>query len=120
MKVTRILHVSVNATGALDETRRFYEEVLGLEPRPRPDIPDIPGHWFRVGDGNLHMAGAPDRYEGPGPHGHHFCLGVEDIDAAVAELEEKGIPYVEAGSLEVRQIWVQDPSGVAVELQPDP
>jgi len=38
----------------------------------------------------------------------------------VAELEAAGIPYVEAGSLDVRQIWLRDPTGAAVELQPDP
>lgn len=120
MKVTRILHVSVNATGALEETRRFYSDVLGLEPRERPNIPHISGHWFGVGDGNLHMVGTPDRDEAVGPKGYHYCLGVEDIEVAVAELEAKKIPYKEAGSLAVRQIWIRDPSGAMIELQPDP
>lgn len=119
MKVTRILHVSVNATGALEETRRFYSDVLGLTPRGRPSIPHISGHWFGAGDGNLHMVGTPDQDEPVGPKGNHYCLGVEDIDVAVAELQAKQIPYKEAGSLAVRQIWIRDPSGATIELQPD-
>lgn len=68
-----------------------------------------PGHWFGAGDGNLHMVGTPDHNEDVGPKGYHYCLAVEDIDIAVAELEAKQIPYKEAGSLAVGQIWIRDP-----------
>jgi glyoxylase I family protein len=119
MNVTRILHASVNAAGGLEETTRFYAEVLGLLPAPRPEIPGVPGAWFRAGEGEVHVIGAPCRGEGIDPTGHHYCLAVEDLDAAVGELEAKGVPYVRAGQGSVVQVFLTDPAGNTIELQQD-
>ena len=119
MKVTRFQHVSVNANGtSLDEMVAFYGDVLGLGDKPRPTIPGVPGHWHIVGDQELHLVGAPPTQNTIDPTGHHFCVGVEDLDAAVAELESRGIEYVRAvqGAGTV-QIWICDPAGNTVELQ---
>ena len=45
MKVTRVAHVSLNVEGNLDDTRRFYRDVLNIGDVPRPDIPGVTGHW---------------------------------------------------------------------------
>jgi catechol 2,3-dioxygenase-like lactoylglutathione lyase family enzyme len=111
------MHVGVNATGVLEETRRFYEEILGLRPLSRPAIPQIPGYWFRAGDSQLHLVGTRDKPAEVGPKGHHFCLAVDDIETATAWLTASRVPWVERGSLDVRQIWLADPAGGAVELQ---
>ena len=122
MKVTRLHHVSVNSNGAdLDEMVRFYREVIGLGDEDRPDIPGIPGHWHTLGDQQLHLVGAPAKGAGIDPTGHHYCVNVDDLDGAVAELEAQGIEYVRAvqgpGTV---QIWVVDPAGNTIELQQDP
>ena len=117
MKVTAILHASVNATGELEATRRFYAEVLGLGAAERPGIPGIPGHWFTIGDAQVHVVGAPPHGAGPDPTANHFCVAVDDLDAAIAELEAGGIPYVRGAQGPVVQIWVADPAGNTVELQ---
>ncbi len=119
MKVTRFHHVSVNANGAsLDEMAAFYRDVLGLGDKPRPDIPGVPGHWHVVGDQELHLVGAPPQGTPIDSTGHHYCVAVADLDAAVAELDERGIEYQRAvqGAGTV-QIWICDPAGNTIELQ---
>ena len=119
MRVTRFHHVSVNANGAsLEEMVGFYRDVLGLRDQPRPDIPDVPGYWQVVGDQELHLVGAPPSGPGIDPTGHHYCVAVEDLDSAIAELDERGIAYVRAVQGEnTVQIWINDPAGNTIELQ---
>lgn len=122
MKVTRLHHVSVNVNGTdLGALISFYREVLGLADDPRPEIPGIPGHWHALGDQQLHLVGAPPRGEDPDPTGPHFCVLVDDLEAAIADLDRRGLPYERAvqgpGTV---QIWVTDPAGNTVELQQDP
>ena len=90
MKVTRFHHVSVNANGTpVAEMVDFYHDVLGLGDQPRPEIPGVPGHWHVVGDQELHLVGAPPSGPGIDPTGHHYCVAVEDLDATIAELDER-------------------------------
>jgi catechol 2,3-dioxygenase-like lactoylglutathione lyase family enzyme len=121
VKVTRFHHVSVNSNGApLDELAAFYRDVLGLGDKPRPDIPGVPGHWHIVGDQELHLVGAPPRGTPIDATGHHYCVSVADLDAAVSELEQRGIEYQRAVQGESTvQIWIRDPAGNTIELQQD-
>jgi catechol 2,3-dioxygenase-like lactoylglutathione lyase family enzyme len=119
MRVTRFHHVSVNSAGApVEELVAFYRDVFGLGDQERPEIPGVPGHWHRVGDQELHLVGAPPAGAGIDPTGNHFCLAVDDLDAAIAELDARGIRYVRgvqgAGTV---QIWITDPAGNTIELQ---
>jgi catechol 2,3-dioxygenase-like lactoylglutathione lyase family enzyme len=121
MKVTRFHHVSVNSNSApLDAMVDFYRDVLGLGDKTRPEIPGVPGHWHVVGDQELHLVGAPPRGTPIDSTGHHYCVAVTDLDAAIAELEERGIEYQRAvqGAGTV-QIWIADPAGNTIELQQD-
>jgi catechol 2,3-dioxygenase-like lactoylglutathione lyase family enzyme len=98
----------------------FYRDVLGLGDEERPEIPGIPGHWHAVGDQQLHLVGAPPSQAGIDPTGNHFCVAVEDLDAAIAELEALGIRYERAIQGEgTVQIWIADPAGNTIELQQD-
>lgn len=119
MKVTRIAHVSVNVEGDLAATSEFYATRLGLEVVSRPEIPGVGGEWLAVGEAELHLVDAPMRGAGIDPTGPHFCLFVEDLDVAVAELEAAGLEYVRGAQGEVVQIWIVDPSGNTIELQQD-
>lgn len=121
MKVTRFHHVSVNCHGAqLAEMTAFYAGLFGLDSKERPEIPGVPGHWFDVSDQELHVVGAPPRGTPIDSTGNHFCVAVDDLDAAVAELERRGVPFERAvqGAGTV-QIWVNDPAGNTIELQQD-
>jgi catechol 2,3-dioxygenase-like lactoylglutathione lyase family enzyme len=121
MKITRILHASVNVEDRLEPTAAFYAAVLDLDQAPRPVIPGIAGQWFSVGDAQLHLVDAPHRGAPRiDPTGPHICFGVEDFDAAVTELDGAAIPYERAQQGSVPQVWITDPSGFTIELQPDP
>jgi catechol 2,3-dioxygenase-like lactoylglutathione lyase family enzyme len=121
VKVTSFHHVSVNRHDTpLGEMVAFYEGLLGLESKDRPEIPGIPGHWFGVSGQELHVVGAPPRGTEIDPTGNHFCVAVVDLEAAIAELEEGKIPYERAVQGEgTVQIWISDPAGNTVELQQD-
>ena len=120
MKVTRTLHHSVNVNGRLDETVAFYQRLLGLADESRPEIPGIDGHWFAAGHAQLHLVDADPGQQAIRPAGPHVCFAVEDLPAAIAELEESGIPYVEGAQGTVVQIWFADPAGNTIEIQQDP
>ena len=121
MKITRILHASVNVEGRLDAATAFYRSVLALDPTPRPTIPGVAGQWFSVGDAQVHLVDAPHRGAPRiDPTGPHVCFGVEDLAAAIGELEGAGIAYERGAQGDVTQIWIADPSGFTIELQQDP
>ncbi len=46
-----------------------------------------------------------------------MCLAVTDLEGAVAELEQAGIPYVEGAQGTTVQIWFTDPAGNTIEIQ---
>jgi catechol 2,3-dioxygenase-like lactoylglutathione lyase family enzyme len=124
VRITRVLHTSVNVAGGLDDGTSFYRDVLGLDTTWRPEVPGVPGAWFEVDGIQLHLVGSEPRPEGIDPGAQHVCFGVDDLDAAVAELDAAGVAHIE-GSQDhhgtvVRQVWITDPAGNVVELQQDP
>jgi catechol 2,3-dioxygenase-like lactoylglutathione lyase family enzyme len=119
VKVTRTLHHSVNVEGQLDETVAFYRRLLELDDESRPVIPGVDGHWFAAGQIQLHLVDADEGPQAIKPTGPHVCFAVEDLPAAIAELEESGIPYMEGAQGAVVQIWFVDPAGNTIEIQQD-
>ncbi len=123
MRITRILHASVNTSAATEETAAFYRDVLGLATTWRPDI-GVPGTWFTVDDAQLHLVGSAPLPGVLDPRAHHVCFGTADLDAAVAELDARDVPYVSAEQQHpgrvVRQVFFTDPAGNVIELQEDP
>jgi hypothetical protein len=117
VKVVRVQHVSVNCHGRLDATRQFYSELFEAPDLSRPEIPGIGGSWLGLGDVQLHLVDAAQSGRSPDPVAPHWCLWVDDIDAARAELEAKGIEYIEGAQGDVMQVWISDPNGQVVELQ---
>lgn len=128
MKLTRMDH-SALIVRDLAATRRFYGEVLGMEEIPRPSSFKFGGCWFRGPSFELHFILEQDTTAkagwldaGPGGRAglaHHLAFAVEDLDAAMKELEARGIPLA-AGPFQrgdgVVQIYVDDPDGHFIEL----
>ena len=50
-------HISF-AVSDLARSRRFYEDVLELEPIPRPEL-GLPGMWYRAGSSEVHLIATP-------------------------------------------------------------
>ena len=137
MPLARLDHYSIRTT-RLDETRRFYTEVMGLEVGPRPDFP-FPGVWlYQGGAAVVHVVGIdPNDPQGlvaylgdkgmDGATGtgtiDHVAFVAEDVDgmrahfrAHGAEVRERTVP-----SLNLHQMFLDDPNGVTIELNfPNP
>ena len=104
----------------LERAVRFYGEVLGLAPIPRPDLP-FPGAWLGGNGIQVHLIvppeGAPLGSPPPSlnPLGGHVAFAIDDYEAVVTALHAAGIETLEAGS-EIGQLWVRDPDGHLIEL----
>jgi glyoxylase I family protein len=119
VNVLRTHHVSFSVSD-LARARGFYEGVLGLRPMERPDL-GIPGIWYRVGDGEVHLIAAPAGIDTgrPAPKltplANHAAFEIEDYDAAEAGLRARGIDFVGLGRA-AGQLFVRDPDGNVIEL----
>jgi catechol 2,3-dioxygenase-like lactoylglutathione lyase family enzyme len=129
IKTGRVNHVALKITD-VDRSREFYEKVVGLKKLPRQQI-NIPGEWYALGDGALHLIGGERKNDGRiDPTGPHIAVQVDSIDETKATLKEMGIEYLDATVLMAkmklspeqmkmvgRQVWVRDPDGNVLELQ---
>jgi len=110
-------HVSVVARD-LDESIRFYVEMLGLEPLPTPDF-GFPVQWLRAGDLQVHLFERPDAP----PAYAHFAFQVDDVVALYERARELdildrtsfGYPIAELPGGEA-QLYIRDPAGNLLEL----
>src|SRR5262249_48671423 len=97
-------HVNLAVTD-LERSRRFYAEVLGLRELERPPYP-LPGAWFEVGDGMLHLSvveRAPANPDGPiDSREGHFALRVDDFDAKLESLRSRGYAEHADGDLRLQ------------------
>lgn len=117
MSATGLNHVSISARD-LDESVRFYEELLGLERIPAPNF-GFRVEWLRVGDRQIHLF---DRDVEPTPF-HHIAFTVDDFQELYVRARELGILVEVPGFASVTelpdggaQMYVRDPGGNLVEL----
>jgi len=121
-------HVSVGAldhfnvrTRQLDETVRFYCDVLGLTSGQRPNF-SFPGAWlYSDGRAVVHLVDISPTEEAQKPDSgvvHHVAFVSRGFVAMKARLKSKGMAFdsrqVPGGDL--WQIFVNDPNGVMIEL----
>ena len=108
----RILdHASVRIHD-LERSRRFYEDILGLSRAPRPEL-GVPGAWYVLGEGQLHLIQCERTGDGIDPTDPHCAIQVEDLDAMRRQLQAAGIETFDPGG---SQLWVRDPDGNTVEI----
>lgn len=119
MLVKAVHHVSF-AVRDLERSRAFYQDLLGLQPVERPDI-GLPGAWYAAGNGQVHLIETPGGArvgEPPAsltPLANHCAFAIDDYDATLAFLKDRGVETLETGSA-VGQLWVRDPDGNVIEL----
>jgi catechol 2,3-dioxygenase-like lactoylglutathione lyase family enzyme len=114
---SRINHVSINAVD-LEESVRFYVEILGAEPIATPNF-GIPVQWLALGRTQLHLF---ERDIQPSSH-HHFGVTVDDLEPAYRAAERWnafdfnafGNNLVELPG-DVVQLYLRDPAGNLVEI----
>jgi catechol 2,3-dioxygenase-like lactoylglutathione lyase family enzyme len=112
MQAQGVHHVAINVAD-VDAAIAFYTKNLGLTMRTdRPDF-GFAGAWLAAGDQQVHLVQAPT----PPAQGQHFALLVPDLDGAISELRESGVPVSDAVPVgTARQAFVTDPSGNTIEL----
>ncbi|MCE9590379.1 MAG: VOC family protein [Planctomycetes bacterium] len=121
MNITQLNHVALQVAD-VDSICKFYSEVLGLKPIPRPAF-SFPGAWYRIGaDQELHIIGGATGPVYSASRGNHFAVMVDSMDDAVAAMKAKGIEFTGPhnrpdGAL---QIFIKDPEGHTVELCTSP
>ncbi|KAF7957130.1 glyoxalase [Cupriavidus sp. UYMU48A] len=135
MALTRLAHFSIRTTD-LDRSCAFYERILGFRRGYRPPF-DFPGAWLYMGDderdyGTVHIIGVdPDN-----PAGLSAYLGDKSLPASGTgtldhiaflatgvrqmweTLRAEGIAWRDrtVPSLGLHQVFIEDPSGVTIEL----
>jgi catechol 2,3-dioxygenase-like lactoylglutathione lyase family enzyme len=118
-------HVNIIADD-LDETGRFYEDLLGLRYTPRPGEMDFRGAWLMDAAGQpiIHlMTWNAERHAGfergtaTGAI-DHVALACEDFEGTLARCAELGVEHRvnDRKYGDLRQIFVRDPNKVMLEL----
>jgi catechol 2,3-dioxygenase-like lactoylglutathione lyase family enzyme len=113
-------HYNVS-TRKLQETVRFYEDVLGFVNGPRPAF-NFPGAWlYSAGHPVLHLndIAQTDREQRPDSGViDHVAFGSRGFEAMKQHLTRKGVPFrVNQVPNSTRwQIFLRDPNNVEIEL----
>lgn len=133
MSIGSLEHVLVLADD-IDGTRDFYCRVVGLSVGARPPLA-FPGYWLYAGsDGSgpacLHVAerrayaahaaglglAVPEVDAGPGPL-DHIAFTASDYDGLLERIAREGVRAVSnAVPGGPRQVFIEDPNGVRVEI----
>ena len=114
-----MLHHVSRQTRKLEETRKFYVDVLGFREVPRPNM-NFAGAWLYGAGIQIHLIDEP--LDAPpstiNSKENHIAFKVTDMDAAEAALKEQGIAYKRNIAPERRsdQIFFRDPEGWLIEL----
>ncbi|NUO00867.1 MAG: DUF1080 domain-containing protein [Saprospiraceae bacterium] len=111
-------HVAL-AVKDIEESARFYREIIGLEPVPVPEHLKAIRSWFKIGPGQeLHLlAGRTFPVTNNDPNLGHFALTIPDADPVEQFLKAKGMPYLRQQRFDgAWQIYISDPDGYFIEL----
>ncbi|ULX51758.1 glyoxalase [Cupriavidus taiwanensis] len=135
MALTKLAHFSIRTTD-LERTCAFYERILGFRRGYRPPF-DFPGAWLYMGDderdyGTVHIIGVDsDGAEGlsaylgdkPLPASgtgtlDHIAFLATGVQQLWVTLRAEGIAWRDrtVPSLGLHQVFIEDPSGVTIEL----
>jgi catechol 2,3-dioxygenase-like lactoylglutathione lyase family enzyme len=123
MGVGMLDHYNVS-TRNLDDTVRFYRDVLGFVNGPRPPF-DFPGAWL-YSDGHpvLHLNDISPTDKPQRPDSgviDHIAFGSRGFEAMKRHLAQQGIGFRvnEVPNSTRRQIFLTDPNNVLIELNYD-
>jgi len=132
MSLGNLDHYSVRTT-RLAETKRFYTDVLGLQAGPRPEF-KFPGMWLYNADhAVVHVVGidranpqplidylgekALEDAEETGSI-DHIAFVAQDLAGMKARFTTAGCAFRErlVPSMNLAQLFLEDPNGVTIEL----
>lgn len=130
MKIKHIDHIGI-AVKALDQAGKFYSDVLGLQIDGVENVADqkVNVAFIPITDSEIELLESTEP-DGPiakyiasrGEGIQHIAFRVEDIDAALQELKEKGVRLIDdkarvgAGGAKIAFIHPKETNGVLVEI----
>ena len=134
MKATHIEHLGIAVTN-LEESIKYYEEVLGLKCYSIEEVKDqkVKTAFFKVGQTKIELLESTSP-EGPigkfierkGQGMHHLAFAVEGLQETLNEVKEKGVRLIDekprsgAEGLIIAFLHPKSTHGVLTELCEDP
>lgn len=130
MKILKIDHLGI-AVNSIEDGKKFWTDILGLSFQGIETVAEqkVTTAFFPVGESEVELleSTAPDgpiaKYiEKKGTGIQHVALRVENIEAALAELKEKGVQLIDqaprhgAGGAKIAFLHPKATGGVLVEL----
>ncbi len=130
MKILKIDHLGI-AVNSIEDGKKFWTDALGLEFEGSETVEEqkVTTAFFPVGESEVELleSTAPDGpiakfLEKKGQGIHHVAFRVENIEAALSELKEKGIrlidekPRMGAGGAKIAFLHPKATNGILVEL----
>ena len=106
MKPSQIDHIGI-AVKSIEESRKYYEEVLGLECYKIEEVADqkVRTAFFKIGEIKIELLEPTDPespvakfLEKKGPGFHHIAYSVEDVNEALTVSETKGMQLIDKKS----------------------
>jgi methylmalonyl-CoA/ethylmalonyl-CoA epimerase len=103
MKPSHIEHIGI-AVKSIEESRKYYEEVLGLTCYKIEEVADqkVKTAFFMIGETKIELLEPTDPestvakfIEKKGQGIHHIAYAVDHIDAALHEAETKGVQLID-------------------------
>lgn len=130
MKVLKLDHIGI-AVKDLEESLKFYEDILGLKCEGTEVVEEqkVKVAFLPVGDTEVELLESTDE-EGPiakfiekkGEGIQHLAFRVENIEAAIEEMKEKGVKMIDekprygAGGAKIAFCHPKSTNGILVEL----
>ncbi|NUM43248.1 MAG: methylmalonyl-CoA epimerase [Anaerolineales bacterium] len=128
--IKRIDHIAI-VVDDIPSALTFWRDALGLELAHVEDVPDQESivAFLPTGESEIELvkpttdtSGVAKFLQKRGAGMHHICLEVDDIDAMLAHLKEKGVQLIHetaihgSGGKKIAFIHPKSTSGVLVEL----
>lgn len=117
--IKQLAHINIGAPD-LAAAEHFYCKILGME-KGFEFLKDgeLYGFYAKAGENTyIEIFIQEKAVKQEEPIIKHLCLEVEDIDAAIASIRNKGwkISDKKMGGDQAWQAWITDPGGVSIEL----
>jgi catechol 2,3-dioxygenase-like lactoylglutathione lyase family enzyme len=122
----KVNHIAVHVS-KLKSSMEFYENIVGLKETEEP-FKDGLHAWYDIGSGSaLHLIEAPN-IPTEVSKVNHLCFSMKDMDGFIQTLNDTNYPFeswqgekskVTVRVDSIRQIYIQDPDGMWLEINDD-
>src|SRR4051794_5239011 len=119
LSIEHLNHVA-RPTKRLQESRRFWIDVMGAREITRPDF-SFRGSWLYLAGIQIHLIedeAAPDPRDLINTRARHMAFAVSDVDAMERVLKAHDVPYKRSliADRGIHQIFFHDPDGHMIEI----